>query len=502
VTSSRLLARNTLLNLLGQVVPMLAAIVAIPLLIGHLGAARFGVLTLAWAAIGYFSLFDLGLSRALTQAVAVRLGADEETRDLTAVAWTSLWLMLLLGVAGGAVLAALTPWIVGSGLNVPADLLHETRVAFYLLAISLPWVVTTAGLRGLLEAHQHFGIATALRIPLAVFTFLAPLAVLPFSTSLVPIVAVLVAGRGLTWAAYLIVCLRRYDYLRRGVEVRRRVIGPLMRYGGWLTVSNIVSPVMANMDRFFIGAILPLAAVAHYVTPFEVVSKLMVLPQSMVAALFPAFASTYVEDRRFTGLLFERALRVVVLLMFPLLFTVVLFAPEGLTAWVGADFARASIPVLRWLAIGVFINSLAQPPIAVIQGGGRPDLTAWLHVVELPLYVGALWWLAHRYGIVGVAMAWTLRVTLDTSALLYFAFRAVPEPMRHVERTIPSALAVIGVLAAATLVQGIAAKSIFLAVVLAGFALLGWTRVVQPAERASLRDWARVALNRPTRDEV
>jgi hypothetical protein len=122
--------------------------------------------------------------------------------------------------------------------------------------------------------------------------------------------------------------------------------------------------------------------------------------------------------------------------------------------------------------------------------------------VELPLYVGALWWLAHRYGIVGVAMAWTLRVTLDTAALLYFAFRAVPEPMRHVERTIPSALAVIGVLAAATLVQGIAAKSIFLAVVLTSFALLGWTRVVQPAERASLRDWARVALNRPTRDEV
>lgn len=498
MTSSRVLARNTLLNMLGQVIPMIAAIIAIPVLIRQLGAPRFGVLTLAWATIGYFSLFDFGLSRALTQAVAVRLAADEETRDLTAVAWTSLWLMLWLGAVGGVLLASLTPWIVGSVLTVPPELLHETLIAFYLLALALPWVVTSAGLRGLLEAHQDFGAATALRIPLAVFTFVGPLAVLPFSTSLAPIVAVLVVGRAITWIGYLVVCLRRYDYLRKGIEVRRRVIAPLMRYGGWLTVSNLVSPLMANLDRFFIGAILPLAAVAQYVTPFEVVSKLQVLPQSMIAALFPAFSSTYLVDRGRTALLFERALRVVVLMMFPLLFTIVLFAPEGLTAWVGADFAHASMPVLRWLAIGVFINSLAQPPIGVIQGGGRPDLTAWLHLIELPLYVGALWWLSHRYGIVGVAMAWTLRVILDTSALLFFAFRAVPEPMRHVERTIPSALAAVGALCAATLVEGMAAKIVVLVLALSAFALLGWTRVVQPDERESLRDWARLARNRAT----
>ena len=94
-----------------------------------------------------------------------------------------------------------------------------------------------------------------------------------------------------------------------------------------------------------------------------------------------------------------------VLLMFPLLFTVTLFAREGLTAWVGADVARESAPVLRWLAAGVFVNALAQAPFGVLQGVGRPDLTAKLHLLELPVYGAALWWLAHRLGIVGVAMA-------------------------------------------------------------------------------------------------
>jgi len=73
------LARNSVFNLLGQGIPFLAALVAIPPLIRGLGTDRFGVLTLAWMVIGYFSLFDLGLGRALTQVVAERISAGRDT---------------------------------------------------------------------------------------------------------------------------------------------------------------------------------------------------------------------------------------------------------------------------------------------------------------------------------------------------------------------------------------------------------------------------------------
>ena len=61
----RTIARNTIWNIVGQSLPLLLAVVAIPLLIRRLGVDRFGVLTLAWALVGYFGLFDLGLGRAL-----------------------------------------------------------------------------------------------------------------------------------------------------------------------------------------------------------------------------------------------------------------------------------------------------------------------------------------------------------------------------------------------------------------------------------------------------
>src|SRR5450432_296814 len=95
VTSDRQLARNTFWNILGTGSPMLVAVVCIPILIRGLGKDRFGVLTLAWALIGYANLFEFGLGRALTQLVASKLGA-RRTEDIPALAWTSLVLMLVL----------------------------------------------------------------------------------------------------------------------------------------------------------------------------------------------------------------------------------------------------------------------------------------------------------------------------------------------------------------------------------------------------------------------
>ena len=75
LTSGGLLARNVVWNLLSQSAPMAAAIFTIPVLIAGIGTDRFGVLTLAWMVLGYFSLFDLGLGRRADQDGGREVGA-------------------------------------------------------------------------------------------------------------------------------------------------------------------------------------------------------------------------------------------------------------------------------------------------------------------------------------------------------------------------------------------------------------------------------------------
>jgi O-antigen/teichoic acid export membrane protein len=482
LTSGPLLAKNTLWNLVGSGAPMVVAVFSIPILIQGLGKERFGVLTLAWALIGYASLFDLGLGRALTQLVAKKLGAGEDS-EVPRLAWTSLILMLALGLSGAFVAFLLSPWLVHRALNVPAALQPETLRSFYLLGLSIPVVISTAGLRGFLEAHQRFGLINALRIPMSVYSFVGPLLVLSFSKSLFPVVAVLIAGRMIGCAAHLWLCLRVAPELRDRIAWHRPAAGPLVRFGGWMTVTNVVGPLMVTLDRFVIGALASMTAVTYYATPYEVVTKVWLLPGALMGVMFPAFSTGFAQNRERTAVLFGRSVKSLFLVLFPIMLCAVALAQDGLKLWLGAEFALHSFRVLQWLAVGVFINSLALVPFAFLQGVGRPDLTATLHLIELPLYLGLLWWSVTTRGIEGAAIAWTARVAVDAIFLFGLAKRYLPSrgPIRLQTALLPAAALLI--LALATLIQGPVVKGLFLLGTILCFAFVAWFRVLTPEER-------------------
>src|SRR5262249_13243023 len=167
------------------------------------------------------------------------------------------------------------------------------------------------------------------------------------------------------------------------------------------------------------------SAVAYYSAPYDVVMKMLVIPGAIVGVLFPAFAATFETNPSAARALLDRMLRAMTLLMFPPVLLLVTFAREGMHIWLGEEFALNSGPVVQWLAVGLLINSLGYVGFAVVQGVGRSDLAAKLHVVELPLYAAALIGMARAFGLTGVAMAWTFRVVLDTAVLLWMSRRAV-----------------------------------------------------------------------------
>ena len=486
LTSGRRLARNVVWNLLGTGAPLLVAIVAIPLLIDGLGTARFGVLTLAWMVVGYFSLFDLGLGRALTKLVAEKLGKGKND-EIPALIWTAMSLMSALGVLGAVAVAALSPWLVTAVLKIPAELQPETLTAFYLLAASIPIVISTTGLRGILEAHQRFGLVNAVRIPLGIFTFLGPVAVLPFSNSLVPVVAVLVIARLVSWCAYAVLCLKVEPALRHSASIHRAMVRPLINFGGWMTVTNIVGPLMVYLDRFLIGAVVSMIAVAYYSTPYEVITKLWIIPGALMGVMFPAFAAALVQDRARATRLFDRTVNYIFLSLFPAVLIIVTFAHEGLTLWLGNEFADNSTMVLQLLAVGVFINSHAQVPFGMVQSAGRPDLTAKLHLIELPFYLLILWWLLDAYGIVGAAIAWVARVAIDTIILFVMAHRLLSAEALFTLRPVLMAGMALFVLALGTVIPGLAMKGLFLLLVLFLFAAVAWFFILATDERNMIR---------------
>ncbi|HEY6252529.1 MAG TPA: flippase [Candidatus Angelobacter sp.] len=485
LTSGRLLASNTVWNLLGQVLPMAVAVIAIPPLIRALGVPRFGVLSLAWIVIGYFSLFDLGLGRALTKLVADKLGSRQE-QSVPGLAWTALFLMLLLGILGSVVMLVLSPWLVYRALKIPVDLQPETLRSFYLLALSLPLVTVTSGLRGILEALQRFRLITLIRLPMSVFSFAGPLLILPFSRSLFWVMSVLILGRLVGCVAHLIACVRVVPTLRH-IRLERTVVAPIFKFGGWMTVSNVINPLLVYADRFVIGALVSVSVIAYYTVPFDMVIRLTVVPGAVAGVLFPAFAMSILDDPARTRLLLLRSVKYIFLAIFPITLITVTLAPEGLRFWLGSSFADNSTSVLRWLAAGVLANSLAHAPFALVQSAGRPDLTAKLHLIELPLYLTAVWVLTKKMGIEGTAIACTARLVLDTVLICVFLDRMLPASGKLMTKIGAALSAGLLLLSVGTLPMGLTTKILFVGLGMSSFVLVGWFLVLSPAERLFLR---------------
>ena len=426
LTCGRKITRNSILNIIGYCVPLLVALITIPVIIREMGTERFGILTLAWAIIGYFSLFDFGLNRALTKLVAERLGKGEQ-EEIPSLIWTSLVVMMILGLLVAAILIIGLPWLVQNVLTIPAALKRETLIAFYLLAISIPLVIISVGLRGVLSAYQKFDLINFVRIPMGIYIFIAPIPIIKwYMNALHPVLAVLILGRLIAMLIQLQMCLKIVPFMQSGVPFRRDLIRPLLSYGGWISVCNFVSPLMIYIDRFFISALISASAVAYYATPNEAATKLWFLPWALMGVLFPVFSTSFVKDIRMASDIFDNSLKYLFIVMFPIALLAITFSFEGLDVWLGSEFANKSTVVLKWMLVGVFMHSLAQVPYALLQGAGRPDIIAKLHMIELPLYCILLWQLIQLGGTQGAAIAWTIRLSADGLIVFVCANKVLP----------------------------------------------------------------------------
>jgi len=250
-----------------------------------------------------------------------------------------------------------------------------------------------------------------------------------------------------------------------------------------MTVSNIVGPLLMYSDRFLIGAVLSVTAVAYYATPYEVVNKLLMVPMAVAGVLFPAFSTAFNCDRNRMVDLFERGCKCVFLVLFPITLILTTFAHEILQLWLGNGFAENSTRVLQLLSIGFLMNSLSLMPFNLLQGISRPDLTAKLHILELALYLPFVWWATLKYGIAGTAAAALFRVALDSVVLFVWVDRAVRDLNRSIARIGALMLSGLPMLAFGMLSTSVLLKSIYVSVVLVAFLLSSWFLVLTPKER-------------------
>jgi len=171
----------------------------------------------------------------------------------------------------------------------------------------------------------------------------------------------------------------------------------LFVYGGWITLTNVLNPILTSIDRILIGSVISATAVTFYSVPFNLVTRASIIPGALSTSLFPKLSR---GDLAESSALASNAVRALAAVMTPAIVAAIALLPAFMRLWVGASFAANAAPVGVILLIGVWINSLAYIPYSHLQAIDRPDVVAKFHAIELVPFLGLLWVGLHFFGLV------------------------------------------------------------------------------------------------------
>jgi PST family polysaccharide transporter len=437
--------------MLGAGAGKLLTLVSIAVLARLLAPAEFGLFAFALVYITYLeTLGDLGTGAALVYW-------PDRTREIAQVTFV---LNLMTGVAW-----FLLTWVLAPAV---AAYFHSPEGAPILRALGATFPLKALGNThdALCKKDLRFRARLLPEVGLA-------------AVKAVVTIALAVAGVGvwsLVWG-YVVATGARAALLWLVVPWRPAwhwpadLFRPVLRYGGWIVVVNVVAVVVHHVDLVVVGRMLGLTALGFYQMAYklpETVVILLVWQSSLV--LFPAFSRAWASGRSL-GDAYVAALRFVSLLALPAAASLFCLAEPLVLTLFGEDW-RPSIPILRALAVYTGLRALGTHTGDVIKAQGRPRMLAALAAMKALVLVPTLI-VAARWGPTAVAAA-TAAVAGATLALDFAVVRRVSgAPVRAILAAVVASMPPVAALAVVLTAWARAATGAGSLVVLFGGVLLG-----------------------------
>lgn len=401
------LRRDTLWNLVGSATPLVAAAALIPFILSHLGNEKFGLLTLIWALIGYFSFFDMGVGRALTYEIS-KISRHEQA-EISKTVKTGILITIITGIFAALALFMLSTIIVSNWLKISTVLQDDAILSFKIAALGIIPTTINSGLKGTLEGLSKFSISNINKLILGFASFTAPaFCIFLYGTQLWITTLALVLIRIVVVLA-TVINLNKYIFFKKSA-INSHIIKKIFNYGIWITISGIIGPLMIYGDRFFVSSFVSTLELPNYAIPQEALQRLLIIPASLCGAIMPRLISQSKIDALF---LYNNINKKVTFLMLVLCGLTSAIAPLAMSIWISDEFSQHSIHIVNILLIGIFFNSLATLPYTLIHAKGNPKITTIMHCIELIVYIFLLSILVEKFGLTGAAMAWTIRVFID-----------------------------------------------------------------------------------------
>lgn len=397
-----------------MVIPAVFPILVLSISARYLPSGEFGAYLIIMTILGYSGLLELGMSRALIKQFSFEYDNPIET-EITFV--TGFITMLWLGVTAIVLLLAGINLAGETYSGVPRNIVSGVKFA----AFALPSILLSQVFYAYLEGSLRYTYILKIKLICAAIEAIILISVLLWFKDLALFMLAFSFGKGLTLILLFFHCsgmkfikVGRFSYTK---------LFHFLRFGGWLTLSSIIGPIMVYFDRFFVSSSLGIAYSEQYLAVSEIIIKIAIIPMAISKVVFVLMSRVSIQVNKESNLGYGMVLVSVV----PFLLLLYTFTEPILNLLISDKTTELSILAFRILCVGLFFNAIAQIPYAKLLAAGQSKITALIHLFELFPYLILLYFTISHYGLVGVAIVWALRSFIDCTLMLYCSRRMTSE---------------------------------------------------------------------------
>lgn len=436
--------RNVGWNFFGEIWLLVIAFFATPFIVRTLKPDLYGIYALIFVIIGYFSFLQFGLGTASVKYIAQYMAVDDR-KNVKRVFWSCLLAYIFIGSGGTMIIASASRGLVSRFFRIGPE--YSELAIFCIRVGSLGFVISiiTAAVCSMLRAAERFDILNGVSILFRTIQISAVIIILRLGFSLREVVVSTVLVQAAALLVFFCITFLVFPFLKSPLLDGNALL-KLLKFGGFITVSSIVNPILQNVEKIFLTAAGSLSSLTYYYVPYNLTAKFQIAPAALSGAIFPTFSNfqSSRNDAANRQLHYRSTLYLALFSAFFAAF-IAFFGQDFLRVWIGGDFADRSSGILTILVLAGFVNSTAWPSLTALQGLGRPHIPAIFHAAELILYIPMAYIFILRWGGVGAAASWLIRVIADALLLHIASTRLLKESIVYfyaklLSRTLPAVL--------------------------------------------------------------
>lgn len=397
--------RNVIFTGIGYVLPLLAALLTIPLMLKYFGVDQYGLYIICISLIGFMNFVDLGVGQAVVKYVTEyeSTGQREKVKPVLDIA---LMIYIVLGILVVLLLYVSAPALAtflyddDHKAQVAQAALRITSGALFLSYINQFFLNVS-------RAYHRFDIPAVIHNSANISGIVLSSILLVLGYSLIEVLwgYVLVQGIALTSGYFSSKKVLPED-VHFGLSFDSAIFANMISFSIYTFIGNFTIALTSRADKLLIGSIIGTEAVTYYQIPFTIAQMANGIIYTLVHILFPRFSElSSLSNKQELFQLYKNANHIVFFIS--ALIAVMLISAGGafLGIWVSPEFAEKTTLTLQIIAVFSFINSTQSVAYWAAQGGGQAKLTAAVLVLGAIAYGFGLFYLGREYSYNGVAVA-------------------------------------------------------------------------------------------------